>query len=220
MTEAATLAATEATETPSNVHKFEVPGTDNTVMQIEIDKVPPATRMDLLCGALTGYVRNSVNQAMVRHKKAMEPWDAYDKACAADPAQTAVPKPEGEMPTVDLIEVAVAARTRLYEGAMRKAGERKTRTAADPLTSMVTQAVVRELFEKKKATEKGYKYTDAVKEVGGNGIKYLDDLIAAKVAAGANADELNKFKESRYIQPAKLMLGQRDTAGTKGTSLF
>lgn len=221
MTEAATLAVNEGeTTVATNVHKFEVPGTDNTVMQVEIDKIPPAVRMDLLTGSITGYVRNSVNQAMVRHKTAMAPWDAYEKACAVDPLQTSVPKPEGALPTVDLIEVAVAARNRLYEGNVRKAGERKARTAADPLTSMVTQAVIRELFEKKKATEKGYKYTDAVKEVGGNGIKYLDDLIAAKVAAGANADELNKFKESRYIQPAKLMLGQRDTAGTKGTSLF
>lgn len=212
--------ATEATTENSNLHTFEIPGTDNTAMQIDIAQIPAEVRMDLLVRGIEAYVRNPVNQATIRHKKLMEPWEAYSKACSVDPAQTAVPKPEGDMPTVDLIEVAKAARERLYAGTLKKNGERKARVTTDPLTKLVTQAVVRELFDKKSKTEKGYKYTDAVKEVGADGIKYLHDLIASKVAAGANADELNKFMESRYIQPAKLMLGQRDTAGTKGTSLL
>lgn len=216
MTEAA-----ENTETENaNIHQFEIPGTDNTAMQVDLTQIPPAVRMDLLKKSVEAYVRNSVNQANVRHNKAMEPWEAYSKACAVDPAQTAVPKPEGEMPTVDLIEVAKAARTRLYEGNVKKTGVRKTRQTVDPLTKLVTEAIVRELFEKKKDTTKGYKWTDAVKEVGGNGIEYLNNLINTKVEQGANREELEKFMESRYIQPAKLMLGQRDTATTKGTSLL
>lgn len=209
-----------ATTENANLHTFEIPYTDNTAMQIELDKIPPATRLELLKTQVSNYVRNSVNQANVRHTKAMEPWEAYNKACAVDPAQTAVPKPEGDMPTVDLVEVAKAARERLYEGNVRKNGERKSKPKVDPLTKLVTDAVVRELFDKKRETVKGYKFTDAVKEVGGNGIEYLDKMIAERVAAGADQAELIKFKESRYIQPAKLMLGQRDTAGTKGVSLL
>lgn len=209
-----------ATETPKNIHMFVVPNTDDTQMQVDITEIPDEVRLDMLKKAIEQYVKNSVNQANIRHKKAMEPWDAYEKAQAADPNQTAVPKPEGDMPTVDLIEVAKAARTRLYEGEVRKTGTRKARKTVDPLTKLVTEAVVRELFEKKKGTEDGYKWTDAVKEVGGNGIQYLESLISARVEQGGDEAELRKFMESRYIQPAKLMLGQRDTATTKGVDLF
>lgn len=210
---------TDQTENP-NLHSFPVPGTDNTNIGIEIDKIPAAVRMELLKKQIEAYIRNPVNQATIRHTKAMEPWGAYAKACAADPNQTVVPKPEGDMPTVDLIEVAKQARERLYSGEMRKTGVRKTKTTVDPLTKLVTEAVVRELFEKRKETVKGYKWTDAVKDVGGDGVKYLNALLEEKVAAGADRTELEKFIESRYIQPAKLMLGQRDTKGTSGTSLI
>lgn len=215
---------TTTTEAPAaaeneNIMVFDIPNTDKQ-MQIDITQVPAELRMEFLQKGLQNYVRNSVNQANVRHNKALEPWNAYEKACAADPAQTAVPKPEGEKPTVDLIQTATDARKRLYENEVRKQGTGTSKKKTDPLTKMVTDAVVREIFEKKKDTVSGYKWTDAVKEVGGNGIEYLDKLIAEKVAAGADEAELNKYKESRYIQPAKLMLGQRDTATTKGTDLF
>ena len=219
MTDTAVAAAADATA-PANVHQFTIPGTENVAMAVEIDRIPAAIRMDLLQKGIEGYVRNSVNQAILKYSKAMEPWKAYETACAVDPAQTAVPKPEGERPVSDLVEVAKAARERLYTGNVKKTGVRKAKETVDPLTSIVTQAVTRELFERKKETVSGYKWTDAVKEVGGNGIKYLNNLIEERVAAGADRAELEKFMESRYIQPAKPMLGQRDTATTKGTSLL
>lgn len=205
---------------PANLHVFAVPNTDNTQMQIDIAQIPDGVRLDMLKKAIEAYVKNSVNQANIRHTKAMEPWAAYDKACAADPAQTVVAAPTGDRPVVDLVEVAKTARQRLYSGNVKKTGQRAARKTADPLTTMVTNAVIRELFEKSKDTTPGYKWTDAVKAVGGDGIAYLNNLITAKVAAGADLDQLEKFMESRYIQPAKLMLGQRDTAGTKGVDLI
>lgn len=219
MTDTAT-AETATAEATANVHKFSIPGTENVEMQVDVDRIPAAVRLDLLHKGIEGYVRNPVNQAIIKHNKAMEPWKAYETACGVDPAQTAVPKPEGERPVLDLVEVAKAARERLYSGNVKKSGVRKAKEKVDPLTSMVTTAVVRELFDKKSKTESGYKWTDAVKEVGGDGIKYLNGIIEARVAEGADKAELEKFMESRYIQPAKLMLGQRDTAGTKGTSLL
>lgn len=202
-----------------NVMVFDIPNTD-TKMQIDIAQVPAELRMDFLKKGLENYVRNSVNQANVRHKKAMEPWAAYAKANEADPNQTAVPKPEGDEPEVDLIKTATDARERLYNNDVRKQGTGTAKRKTDPLTKMVTDAVLRELFDKKRETNSSYKWTDAVKEVGGNGIEYLDKLIADKVAAGADEAELNKYKETKYIQPAKLMLGQRDTKVTGATDLF
>lgn len=203
-----------------NVIIFDIPNTE-TKMQIDLAQIPAALRMELLQKQVEAYVRNSVNQANVRHNKAMEPWEAYEKAQAVDPMQTAVKKPEGEQPTVDLLQVATDARQRLYENEIRRQGKGGgTRKTKDPLTDLVTKAVIRELFDNKKEQDNKYKWTDAVKEVGGDGIKYLDTLIEEKVKAGADREALEKFKESRYIQPAKLMLGQRDTATTKDQSLI
>lgn len=213
--EATNIAEADAAAPPTT-HIFAIPNTDDTNMQIELTSIPDNVRLDMLKKAIETYVKNSVNQANIRHNKAMQPWTAYEKATAADAAQTVVAKPEGEQPTVDLIEVAKAARQRLYDGEVRKAGSRKSRKTVSPLVRLVTDAVVRELFEKKKETVDGYKWTDAVKEVSGDGIKYLAQLVDSKVAEGADRGELEKLVQARYVRPAELMLGQHTTKATEG----
>ena len=105
-------------------------------------------------------------------------------------------------------------------------GATKSRTPRDPLIKMVTDAVVRELHDKKKGTVQGYKYTDAVKEVGSDGVAYLNAMIAAKVAAVAEGERaaltatLEKFRDERYIKPAEMMLGRKGSKATKDQSLL
>lgn len=200
---------------PATAHTFQIPNTE-TQMQVEYASIPDNIRLELLNKQIEAYVKNSVNQANVRFNKANEAWAAYDNACKADPAQTAVPQPEGERPTVDLLAVAVAARDRLYSGEMRKAGTRKARKTVDPLQKLVTDACVRALFESKKDTVEGYKWTDAVKEVGGDGPAYLAGIVDEKVAAGADRDELEKLVQAKYIRPAEVMLGRHTTKATEG----
>lgn len=217
-----------------NVITFVIPGSEPEVqMAVDLDQMPAAVRLDFLKTAVRNYVVNPVNQVSVRHTKDSAGWAAYDEATKANPLQTAVPKPAGERPVLDqskLIDAAKAARERLYKGEIRKQGDGtgKKQAKADPLDAMVTRAVVTELFEKRKVSTPGVKYTDITSEVAkaGGGIAYLDQMIAEKVAAAPEAEQatvkanLDKFKESRYINPAKLMLGQRDTAGTKDQSLL
>ena len=202
-----------------NTHVFRIPNTD-TDMSLDFESVPAHVRLDMLKKAAQAYVTNSVNQANVRHNKAMAPWLSYAEAQAADPMQTAVAAPKGEAPTVDLIQYAKDARERLYKGEVRKQGTGKPRATKDPLVKLVTEAVVRELFDSRKAADSSYKWTDAVKAVGGEGIDFLNAMIAEKVAAGANEAELNKFRDERYIKPAEMMLGNRDNKATKDQSLF
>lgn len=216
---------TQPAENSGNTFLFDVPYVEGTQMQIDVNAIPEEVRADILKKGIVAYVRNSVNQANNRHKKAMEPWEAYDKAIAADAMQTAVPQPQGERPADPadtLVETATAARQRLYDGEIRKTGTRKARKTADPLDSIITQAVVRELYDKNREADSKYKYTDATSEVAkaGGGTAYLEAKIAERVKAGADEAELRKFMESRYVQPAKLILGQRDTPTTKGESLL
>ncbi len=219
----AAAGTTPATETPAvdaNVLVFQIPNTE-TQMQINIADVPGNIRMDFLKKGLRDYVANSVNQANVRLTKDLAPWTAHEEATKADPLQTAVPAPTGEKPTADLIAVATAARERLYKGEVRKQGEGtgKSRERKDPFVKMVTDAVVRELFEKRK-TEKGFTYPMAIKEVAGDGVAYLNAKVAEKVAAGADKATLDKFMEERYLKPARMMLGQSDNKATKDQSLL
>lgn len=232
MTDQTNAPATNGEQAPapteqSNTFLFAIPNTDKQ-MQIDRTSIPAELRLELLDKAIEGYVRNSVNVANVRFNKDMEPWTAYEAAQAADPMQTAVAKPEGDKPTEEartelLIKTASDARERLYKNEVQRRDGTGTKTKAqkvDPLTKLVTEAVVREVFNKEHEADKSYKWPTAVKAVGGDGIKYLEAKIAERVAAGANEADLRKFMDSRYISPAKLMLGQRDTAGTKGESLL
>lgn len=203
-----TSVAPEAPAADPNALIFRIPNTE-TDINIDITKIPAEARLELLKKAIKDHVTNRVNQTNVRHKKALAPWDAYDEAVKADALQSAVAKPTGDKPTVDLIAPAAAARADLYEGKLRTQTEGgKPREAKDPLIAAVTSAVVRELFEKNKVTQTGYKYTDAVKEVSGDGVAYLNARIAEKVAAGGDEKALNKFLEDRYMKPARIMLGR------------
>lgn len=217
---AADLGAPAAVLADPNELTFRIPNTE-TDIGVNLASIPADVRMDLLKKGVRDYITNSVNQANVRHKKALEPFEAFEKASEVNPLQTAVPKPEGERPTVDLLKPAADARARLYSGEMRKQGEPgKPRETRDPLVKIVTDAVVRELFEKTKANDSKYKWTDAVKAVGGDGVAYLDAAIATKVAAGADAEVLGKFKEERYMKPARMILGQTDNKATKDNSIL
>lgn len=206
-----------------NVFTFRIPNTE-TDIGIDIAAIPAETRMDFLKKGLRDYITNAVNQANVRANKANAPFDAYDEAVKADPLQTAVAKPDGERAVPELIETAAAARKRLYDGEVRKQGEGdgRKRETVDPLTKLVTEAVVRELFAKRKLTDNKVKYTDITSEISkaGGGVKFLETMVAEKVAAGGDEKELRKFMDARYINPAKMMLGQNDTKATKDQSLF
>lgn len=214
-------AAAEAPATNDNILIFRIPNTE-TDISVDIAQVPTAVRLDMLKTALRNYITNATNQANVRANKANAPFDLYDEAQKADPVQTAVPRPEGERVVANLLETAAAARERLYKGEVKKQGDGTPREKTDPLTKLVTDAVVRELFAKRKEADKSVKYTDITSLVSkaGGGIKYLETMIAEKVAAGADEKQLRDFMDTRYIKPAKMMLGQTDTKATKDVSLF
>lgn len=207
--------AAPAPATDPNTFVFRIPNTE-TDISIILGDIPPEVRMDLLKKGVRDYITNSVNQENVRTNKANAPFDAYDEATKADPLQSAVKKPEGERKVAELLKVAADARGRLYSGEIRKqgTGTGAGRERVDPLTAMVTRAVVQEVMDKRKAAGTPIKLMDAQKEVGKDGIKYLDDLIAAKVAQGGDAKALETFKQERYIKPAQMMLGKRSTKAT------
>lgn len=204
-----------------NIYTFAIPGTETSIA-IDLTKIPAEVRLDMLKARLKDYIVNNVNQASVKYKKAMEPFDAYAKAQAVDPLQTAVPKPAGEAPALpDLIAPAAAARDRLYSGEIRKQGEPgAAKPVRDPLTKAVTDAVVRELFEKRKTAGGKPKWIEVAKEVGQDGIAYLNAQIAEKVAAGADAAVMAKLLDERYMKPAKMLLGMTENKLTKENSIL
>ncbi len=207
-----------APATDPNSFVFRIPNTE-TDMQINIGSIPPAIRMDFLKKGLRDYINNAVNQAAVRTNKANAPFDAYDEAVKADALQTAVAKPAGERAIANLLDTATAARKRLYDGDVRKNGEGtgEKRQPVDPLTKLVTEAVVRELHEKDKAAGGKRKYTEFTAEVAkaGGGVKYLEAKIVEKSAGNADTEAtLRKFMDERYIKPAQMMLGTKTNKAT------
>jgi hypothetical protein len=204
-----------------NTLTFVIPNTETSIA-VMLAEIPSETRLELLKKAVKDHIVNRVNQTNVRHTKALAPFTAYDEAMKVDPLQTAVPKPEGDRPTVDLLAPAAAARADLYAGKLRtqNADGPKARETKDPLTKAITDVVVRELFDKSKLTTKGYKWTDAVKAVGSDGLAYLNARIAEKVAQGADAAVLNKFLQDRYVTPAQIMLGITTNKATKDQSIL
>jgi hypothetical protein len=212
----------------------ETEGGDNKSVSINLAEIPQDARLELLKSAVRTTVTNRVNVAMVRNRALRAPfaaWAAYEAAMATDPLQTTVAKPDGEKPTgeapaaLDPIAKAGEAIADLLKGELRqqsKKGEGKTRAPKDPLVAAVTQVVARAVFDSHKAagtkisvpatgdkpaSTRAYMYPDAVKEVGGDGIAYLNKQIDAKVAAGADRAALEKARDARYINPAKVMLG-------------
>lgn len=219
-----TAAIAAANPVDPNTLTFVIPNTETSIAVVLTD-IPAEIRLDMLKKAVRDYITNSVNQANVRATKENADWDAYDAAFKADALQTAVAKPTEPRKVPDLIGTAASARERLYKGEVRKNGEGtgKSRETADPLTSMVTKAVVSELMQKTDAAgKKLYKMTDANSEVSkaGGGIKYLEGRIAAMVAAGGDEVALRKFLDERYIKPAQMMIGLRDSKTTKDVSLL
>jgi len=200
-----------------NAFAFRIPNTE-TDIGIDIAQIPAEVRLDFLKKGLRDYITNAVNQANIRTTKANAPHDAYDEAMKADAMQTAVAKPTGERGKADLIGTAAAARERLYKGEVRRQGEggATPRQTVDPLTKLVTEAVVRELHEKDKAAGGKRKYTEFTAEVAkaGGGVKYLEQKITEKVAAGTDEAVLRKFMDDRYIKPAQMMLGQKTGKST------
>lgn len=196
---------------PSYMQTVEV---DSIVAQINIEAIPVGTRMDLLRSAIQNYVTNRVSTAKSVVKKKNEAFDIYEAATANDPLQSLVARPDGERETLDAVAVMTTGINALYEGKFgRRAGEgRKSKPQRDPLITQITRAVVQEVYQKGKEADPQYKYPMAAKQVGSDGLAYLKARLAEKVAAGADPKLLNDFLETRYIKPAKAILGQTELA--------
>lgn len=193
----------------ANAFAFVVPNTE-VAIGIALTGIPQDNRMDFLRSAVKAYVANRITTAHAKWLKSCEPWTRYEEAMKADPMQSAIAKPEGDKPAApDYLKLAADARTALYEGNIQKKGEGtgKARVTRDPLVQQVTQAVTRTLFEAKKNVVPGYKWMDAVKEVGNDGVVYLKAQIARKVAEGADQATLEKNMEDRFLKPARVILG-------------
>lgn len=219
MTETATTETPAVSEAPSTIVEAEYPGFSGKVA-FDCSTIAASARLDLLKDATARYIRNRLNQVQVRYHKddKVIAWTNFDKACEVDPLQSAVPKPDFERPALPDYQAAFeAAATALREGKIRKqgTGERKERQRVDPLVKLVTEVVVREFYENRRATDPKYTYPMAKKEVGSDGIAFLNGRIEAMVAAGGNRTDLEKMRDTKYINPVKLMLGQTETKATK-----
>lgn len=239
------LTATDTPATPDLNLAIEVANTapegseQNQTVSINLGEIPQEARLELLRSAVRTAVTNRVNVAMVRNRAARAPWAAwaaYEAAIAADPLQTTVAKPEGDKPTgeapaaLDPIAKANEAIADLLKGELRsqaKKGEGRSRQPKDPLVQAVTNVVTRAVYEANKAAgrtvdngkggTRPYGFPDATKEVGGDGVKYLNAQIDAKVAAAPEAEQaelrkaLEKQRDTRYIEPAQVMLGLKQS---------
>jgi len=210
MTEVTTEAP--AVAVADTVLVFELPGITGQ-HSFDCATIPANVRLDFLKDKVRGYFQNRVNATAMRHAKdaTVAAWHAYDEASKADPLQTAVPKPEGERPAAaDLAGTLSKAMTDLVAGNVRKmgTGEKKPRERADPLIKAVTSAVVREVFESGKAANPKFTYLEASKQVGKDGVAYLNAMIEKRVAEGVDRTALEKMRDTKYINPAKIMLGQ------------
>lgn len=219
------VAGTEQTAAPDLTVNISIPhsslgeGQDDRIIPIDCASIPADLRLELLKSQVKTLVLNRVNVANVRRNAEIKVFDDYDAAIKADPMQTAVAKPTGERPApLDTYGKAEEAVKALLAGELRAnkpKGEGRSRKAADPLVTAVTGVVVRAVFEANKGSQvddgkggkRNYTYPDATKAVGGNGIAYLNTQIDAKVAAGADRAALEKARDARYIDPAKVMLG-------------
>lgn len=211
MTDATNTETPAATEN-TNVFLCPLPNSESS-LSIDRTQIPAEVRLSLLDSAIKENVRNRVNAANVRFNKLNAPWVSYDNAIAADPAQTAVAKPEGERPTIDLVSIAQKARDDLYSGNIRATKEKGAgRKTVDPLVKTVTDVVVREVFAKEKAN--GMTFVQAKAKVG-DGVAYLKARIEELVASGADRGALEKMLEDRYMKPARIILGLADNKAIK-----
>jgi hypothetical protein len=201
-------------EKPETFMSFDVDGFDPTV-ELDLANVPQPIRMRLLKSATKSYIINRVSTAVAKTKKENEKFDQYEAAMKNDPLQTIVPKPEGVHATTDFGGVIAGAIKALYTGDIGKrgSGTAKVKVLRSPLITQITRSVVAEVYEKNQALDSKYKYPTAQKEVGQDGLEYLKGKIEAQVAATPEAEKaekraaLNKYLETRYINPARIMLG-------------
>lgn len=205
-------------EAPSNILVAEYPGLPGQ-QSFDCATIPAAARLDFLKGAVQRYIANRLNSHMTRHKanELVQAWDRYDAANKADPLQTVVPKPEQERPAApDLAAAYAEAVKALTEGKIRRqTGEKKERARVDPLVKLITDTVVREFYENKRASDPKYTYPMAKKEIGTDGLAYLNARIDALVAEGHNRADLEKRRDTQYVRPAEMMLGRTETKATK-----
>ena len=195
--------------------KFSLPHLDGE-HTFDVQSVPAETRLDLLKGAIRAYVANRVNSTYQRHQKDTDvlAWGSYDEATKADPLQTIVSQPTNPRPAApDLAGALAKALADLAAGNTRRMGdgEPKARVRKDPLIALVTQSVVRDVFEARKSQDSKYTFLAAKAEVGSDGIAYLNAQIEAKVALGVDRTALEKMRDQKYVGPAKTMLGLSDT---------
>lgn len=188
---------------------FKISGYEPDI-NVDINDIPVPVRLYLIKTQIKSYVANRVTTAASSVKTANAKFDEYEAAQANNPLQQVVAKPEGERATVDYGAVIGGALKALKENAIgrRGTGERKAKERKDPLIAQITRAVVSEIFQKNSATNKDYKYPHALQEVGADGLAYLRAKAAEKVAAGlATAEQMDYVLETRYIKPARIMLG-------------
>jgi hypothetical protein len=218
--------ATPATPAPlSTVATFKFEHLDGE-RSFDCAEIPGTVRLDFLFGAVRTYIANRLNGMRTRHEKDPKviAWKAYDEATKADPLQSAVPKPEGERPgEPDYEDAFNRAVNDLKAGNIRRqSDEPKPRKTKDPLVAVVTDAVVRDVYTSKRAEDAKYSYLSAKKEVGTDGVAYLKSMIETRVAAVADAEKaalraaLEKQLETRYIGPAKVMLGMNTPKAATG----
>lgn len=196
---------TQATET-SNILAFALQdkqGDAEVSVNVDISRIPANIRRELLDQRIKQLVNGRPHQAAM--KFAAETTE-YKAKCDADPTF------DGAAPAMpNLAEIAQGAINDMYEGKLRQRGKggSKQAEAKDPVDAVVTQAVIRELFQKRKAEKPGTKYQEVVKEVGTSGIAYL----TARATSLANGDEkrlaeLTKTIENKYVKPARAMVSQ------------
>lgn len=184
----------------------------------DVALVPPAVRMDFLKSGVRAYIANRLNGVHTRHQKdeLVAAWNAYDEAVKADPLQSVVPQPTSPRPAdPDYEDAYTRAIKDLTEGNVRRqAAEPKARKAKDPLVSVVSDVVAREVYQSRHAADPKYTFLKAKAEVG-DGIAYLNRMIDAKVEAGADRAQLETLRDTKYVNPAKAMLGITTDKKTK-----
>ena len=197
-------------EQPNPIAEFEFPAMPEKV-QFDVTTIPAEVRLDFLKGAVRAYIANRLNAASTRHSKdeTVAAWAAYDAATGADALQTLVPRPAVDRPDEpNYLEVYDRAVKDLADGNIRRQGnEPKARKTKDPLISLVTDAVVRAIFDTRRSVDPKYTFFMARKEVGTDGVAYLNAAIEEKVAQGMDRAQLEKAKQEKYIGPAERMLG-------------
>lgn len=190
--------------TDLNALSFTLPESiDNTItVEIDLSALPDASRARLLGTAARQYIMNRVNTAAVRFRKELA---TYEAEIAKDATFT------GDKPTApNYAELAGAAKSDMMTGEMRDRGDGTggKRAPKDPIDAVVTTAVVRELFGKRKAANAATKYVDITKEVGASGIAFLNTRAdAAAKGDTTRREQLAKIIERDYLAPARKLLG-------------